>query len=390
MINRSLHKDSCNEVIELALRIPETQVVAFGPESCLRVLFFRAARTELLDRFNMVFTKDIDLVTNNHLEALKDSLETIIEESKNQSDMIQTLIVYISCADILMGTNFNSITRHIEKKYQIPVKIFQRGPLSRRKMLPKERLSIIFAEIEEFYQRKDNRPHEQENALNILGEEKILPGSSLSRMIHKANFTQLNDLSDLKSFEQFLSMARSRLSIVTHPFALSFAKYLKEKYQIHYLYLPRSRNRQESKWRHQQLAEFLQVEDDYLLIEQAFKDYLDKIPKEAFRKKIAIGLPEESLEMALALLELGFDVRVIFLDSISADEEERLEKFSEKGEIIVYTNSHLLEILDKPQDIEVAIGEYAINYFPKGRRVEYLGQYDIAFENIKRLIGEII
>jgi len=387
MLERSLHKDSCNEVIELALKIPETQVVAFGPESCLRVLFFRAARKDLLDKINMIFTEAIDLITNSHLEALQENLEHRIKELKNKQETIQAFVIYISCADILMGTNFNRVTGYIEQKYRIPVKVFQRGPLSRRKMLPKERLSIIFAEIEEFYQAGPKATG-KENVVNVLGEEKILADSLLYTLIQKAKFT-INDLSDLNSFEQFLAMARSKLSIVTHPFALGFAGHLAERYQIPYLYLPRSWNSQENKARYRQLTEFLQVEDDYPLLEQAYSHYLQKIPEEAFRKKIAVGLEEDTLDIALVLLEAGFDVRLIFADSTDAEKENKIKKLGRKSRIIAQNELHLFDKEEKPSEIDVAVGDSAVNYYPSAQKADYRGRYGLAFENMQRLIGEI-
>lgn len=264
MLERALHKDSCNEVIELALRIPEIQVVAVGPESCLRVLFFRAARKNLLDRFNMLFVDSLDLVTNRHPAALQEGLARIIEAAEKQAKRIQGFVVYVSCADLLTGTNFSGVKRSIEKNYRIPVAVFQRGPLAKRKMPPKERLSLILAELTEFYRKEDNKPRERLQAVNILGEEKTSPGSDLGRVIQQAGFTQINDLADLSAFEQLLAMTQSSRSIVTHPFALRFAEYLAENYRIPYLFLPGSEDSRENSQYYRRLAEFLQVENDKL------------------------------------------------------------------------------------------------------------------------------
>lgn len=388
MLHRALQKDSCNEIIELALKVPETQVVAFGPESCLRVLFFRAARKNLLDRFNMVCTEAADIVTNSHLEILKDGLEEIIRESKKP---IKAFIVYISCVDILIGTNFTSITRNVENKYNIPVKIFQRGPLSRRRMLPKDRLGLIFAELDEYYQGQEYGAEHYANAVNILGEEKILPDSNLANIIKKAGYTQIIDFSSLKSFEEFLLLRKSNKNIVTHKFALSFAEYLRKRYGIPYIYLPQSRNREERKRNYHQLAEFLQVEDDFSKIEQDFHNFLNKMPRQVLNKKIAVGVLEEALKISRALLELGFDVRVIFLESISAEEKKELVKLCRQNrdiKIFLYSKLPVVSVIS--ENIDVAVGQYAVKLFPQAKPVDFKEHYDMAFENIKTLIGEII
>lgn len=146
MLKQSVNRNSCNTVIELALKVPKVQVLAIGPESCLRLLFFRASRRGLLDRLYMLPIKTIDLVTNKHLEALKDGLEEIINDPKRNT---QAIIVYIACVDIVIGTDFRSVTQPIEEKYQIPIRVFARGPLSKRNMPPRDRLHNIFADIED-------------------------------------------------------------------------------------------------------------------------------------------------------------------------------------------------------------------------------------------------
>lgn len=145
MLKQSVNRDICNTMIELALKNPKVQVLAIGPESCLRLLFFRASRRKLLDRLYMLPTETIDLVTNKHLEKLKDGLEEIINDPRCNA---QAIIVYIACVDIVIGTDFRSITQFIEKKYKIPIRVFARGPLSKRNMSPRDRLNNIFADIE--------------------------------------------------------------------------------------------------------------------------------------------------------------------------------------------------------------------------------------------------
>lgn len=154
MLIQSVNRDSCNTIIELALKVPKVYVLAIGPESCLRTLYFRAYRRNLLDRFYMLPTKIIDLITGKHLETLEKGLEKIINELESD---LKVIIVYIACADIVIGTDFRSITQNIEEKYQIPIRIFARGPLSKRNMTPRERLHKIFINIEHCLSNKSKK-----------------------------------------------------------------------------------------------------------------------------------------------------------------------------------------------------------------------------------------
>ncbi|WP_291565180.1 MULTISPECIES: nitrogenase component 1 [unclassified Clostridium] len=386
VLRRAIHKDSCNEVIDLALKIPDIHVLVLGPESCLRVLYFRAFRKELLDRFYMLNVTNIDLITNNHMESLKSALESIVVDSNYTS---KGIIIYISCSDIVMGTDFTSGIQYIEEKYKVPVKIFQRGPLSKRRMLPKERLSNIFAEILEFHNKSSNDLNKK--AVNILGEERISKDSSLYKIINKSGYDKINDFCNLNDFEDFMKFSRSNINIVTHKFGINLAKNLEKKYNIPYCFIPQKYILDDLRINYLKLSEFLAVKDDFENIEKEFEKYLMSIPEDIFHKRLAVGLKDNSLEIAISLLQWGFDVRVVFIENISMEQFEKIKSFENANEIKIYTNSFLKEKNNNEfKHIEIAIGEYAINKYPNAKHVNYKESYDISFENIKNLIGDLI
>ncbi len=386
ILKRAIHKDTCNEVIDLALKIPDIHVLVLGPESCLRVLYFRAFRKEVLDRFYMLNVANIDLITNNHMESLNGALESIIGDSNYTS---KGIIVYISCSDIVMGTDFSSSIQYIEQRYKVPVKIFQRGPLSKRRMLPKERLSNIFAEILEFHDKSNNAINKR--AVNILGEERISEDSSLYKIINKSGYDKINDFCNLNNFDDFIEFSRSNLNIVTHKFGINLAKNLEKKYNIPYYFIPQKNILEDLRLNYFKLSEFLGVENDFENIEKEFKRYLRNIPEDIFHKAIAVGLKDNSLEIAISLLQWGFDVRIIFTENISIEEFEKIKSFENANEIKIYSNSFLKEKnTNEFKHIEIAIGEYAVNQCPNAKHINYKEVYDISFENIKNLIGDLI
>lgn len=139
------------------------------------------------------------------------------------------------------------------------------------------------------------------------------------------------------------------------------------------------------------MSEFLAVKDDFENIEKGFKKYLMSIPEDIFHKRLAVGLKDNSLEIAISLLQWGFDVRVVFIENISMEQFEKIKSFENTNEIKIYTNSFLKEKNNNEfKHIEIAIGEYAINKCSNAKPVNYKESYDISFENIKNLIGDLI
>lgn len=130
LLNRSLNKESCMEIVNLALSIPDVLVLAIGPESCLRVLYFRALRESQNDRLFLQTMNQSDLVTSKHLDELATTIKEIVLKRESE---VRAVIIYISCCDIIMGSDFDSVFYSVQQELGIPIKLFKRGPLSKRR-----------------------------------------------------------------------------------------------------------------------------------------------------------------------------------------------------------------------------------------------------------------
>ncbi|WP_028308833.1 nitrogenase component 1 [Desulfitibacter alkalitolerans] len=235
-LKKAIYKESCLENINLALCIPDVHVLAVGPESCLRVLYFRAMRQRQNDRFCMQTMDSSDLVAGRHLDMAKMALQNMLKDEKNH---IKAVIIYISCTDILMNSDFESIIKCIQGEYGMPIKLFKRGPLSKRRILPKERLSNIFAGILDAYTGNDyisegnNRP-----IINILGEEKLSEECDLKTLLREQGCYSIQEFLNCKTFEDFKNLANGTYSIVTHKFGMNMAAHLEKRFGIPYCFIP--------------------------------------------------------------------------------------------------------------------------------------------------------
>lgn len=242
-LKKAIYKESCLEIINLALCIPEIHVLAVGPESCLRVLYFRAMRQRQNDRFCMQTMDRTDLAAGRHLDMAKTALQRMIRDGKKH---VKAIIIYISCVDILMNSDFESIIKCIQREYGVPIRLFKRGPLSKRRILPKERLSNIFAEIldaytgNDFIRESSNRP-----IINILGEEKLSGECDLKTLLREQGCYSIQEFSDCKTFEEFKNLANGTFSIVTHKFGMNLAAHLEKRFGIPYCFIPLTYGKEE-------------------------------------------------------------------------------------------------------------------------------------------------
>ncbi|STA92622.1 hypothetical protein [Clostridium cochlearium] len=86
----------------------------------------------------MLPVSEIQLISAEHLKLFEQAVEEIFNRSNYKN-----LIVLIMCSDIILGNNFESVIRYLEKKHNKNIKLFKRGPLVDNMMCPKERMISI-------------------------------------------------------------------------------------------------------------------------------------------------------------------------------------------------------------------------------------------------------
>ena len=147
MIEKTNNKNSFDELVAIALGKPEIYVVAVGSPGCTRVLFFRAMRESLLERFYSFNLTALDVISGNYQDKLID----YIAEIKNEKPGIKGLIIYTSCSEIITGMKFEKVIYDVYQKHKLRVKIFNRGPLAKRKDLPRKKIKEILSELDEHF-----------------------------------------------------------------------------------------------------------------------------------------------------------------------------------------------------------------------------------------------
>ncbi len=71
--DRGIADDDCGELVNLALAVPGITVVAAGPASCSRVLYFRAAKKGLHERLFFLPIFSNAFTAGQHLQNLEQS-----------------------------------------------------------------------------------------------------------------------------------------------------------------------------------------------------------------------------------------------------------------------------------------------------------------------------
>ena len=139
-------KNKKNKMLKSLLNIPENIVISIGPTGCLNVLYNEAIKENKLANLYTFPISEIDMVSANHIEKLEKYIVKIISEN---FEKIKSIIIYLTCADLILASDFSFLMKKIKKDYGIIIKILERGPIAKRKIMPEKRLEKLLVELEE-------------------------------------------------------------------------------------------------------------------------------------------------------------------------------------------------------------------------------------------------
>ena len=138
-------KNEKNKMLKTLLNIPENIVISIGPTGCLNVLYNEAIKENKLGKLYTFPISEIDMVSANHIEKLEKYIVKIISEN---FEKIKSIIIYLTCADLILASDFSFLMEKIKRDYGIILKVLERGPIAKRKITPEKRLEKLLVELE--------------------------------------------------------------------------------------------------------------------------------------------------------------------------------------------------------------------------------------------------
>ena len=143
-IEASVYNLGDMEIAQRIFAIPDTLVVAIGPPTCIRILYFRAMECGQLSKLKLIPISALDYTFGDYLKKIKEVVEAALRKACHQG-----IILYVSCPDLLSQTDFDRMIQELDNPQQIPIEIFKRGPMEKRKTSPSQRLDKIAVNIED-------------------------------------------------------------------------------------------------------------------------------------------------------------------------------------------------------------------------------------------------
>ncbi|WP_195267417.1 nitrogenase component 1 [Eubacterium sp. 1001713B170207_170306_E7] len=133
------------------------RVLAVGPPACLRILYFRAMEKEALCRLRLCPVSRLEYTLGSYAHRVRGMIEELLMTQGTKG-----VVLYVSCPDLLIQTDFEALISEADNPYNVPVAVFRRGPMEKRKKKSVERLEEI---IQGFGHAQENHKEGKEERL---------------------------------------------------------------------------------------------------------------------------------------------------------------------------------------------------------------------------------
>lgn len=376
-------------IVHTGFLIPDSHQIFVCASNCLRGVVLTAAEMGTIGRFSTVTIKEENVLNGNMEELLIDGVSNVI---KNLNYKPRAILIYTSCIHHFMALDMNLCFNTLRKKFKnIKFTDCYMNPIMRKSGFTPDELMRM--QLYSLLEKTDNK----DMGINICGNNfKTDDTSDLIRLISKSKY-KVRDICTCKNFDEYLEMSKSRFNITYLPVAKKGLDIISKNLDQENIYIPISYDAEEVKKYLSKLSSVI----DFNINQFDFKE--DEAMKNLLEAKKVIGdtaiaidytFTPATLSLAKLLLDQGFNVKKIYIDTITEKNvlSELKHKYSDRDIVLYPTVNVAMRVNDRKQDEKyLALGQKAA-YFTDTRyfvnEVENNGHY--GFDGIKILAKNMI
>lgn len=376
-------------IVHTGFLVPECHEVFVCAANCLRGVVLTAAEMGTIGQFSTVTIKENNVLDGNMEELLIEGVTSIIKKLKKKP---RAILVYTSCIHHFMALDLNLCYETLRKRFpKIKFTDCYMNPIMRKSgMTPDELMRRQLYSLIDKTEKKDN-------GINILGNNYPTDESSdLVRLIKLSKY-KLRDITYCKTFDEYEEMGKSRFNIAYLGVAKKGLYDISNKLDQEAIFIPVSYDPETIKKHIKTLSETIGVninEFDFKDTEalKKLKDAKELIGNTAIA--IDYTFTPATLSLTKLLLDYGFNVKKVYIDSIGEREvlDDIKKEYGNRDLMFYPTVNVAMRTNDREQKEKcLALGQKAAyftktNYFVN--EVECGGHY--GFDGIKRLAENMI
>lgn len=375
-------------IVHLGMLLPQSHQVFVCAQGCLRGVVLTAAEMNAMDRMSWVAVTQNDLLGSGMQQQIVDGTAEIL----SRMDVLPpAVLVFISCIQQFAGCDMGDVCRELKNRF--PATGFidcYMNPTMRKSGLTPDQIMR-----RQLYALLEPAP-KQPRSVNFLGAEySVSERSELMRLLRGEKFT-VRDITNCKSFSEYRQMEESAVNITVLPNARAAGDELARRLGQKHLYLPLCYGREE-------ILRNLRLAADCFGAAVPDTSGPEEDADEALRRacgkvgslplEISFTATPRPLGLARLLLEHGFAVRRVYLDTVNPEEEADFLWLKRRAPELLFTSTLRPQMrfrAERSEEPVLAIGQEAA-YFADTRHFVNLnaggGLY--GFSGISELAGLI-
>lgn len=340
------------------LAIPGSVMLLVGPGCCGRNTTILSEMGGYSDRFFFYIMDETDIVTGRHLRNIPQAVEEIVDSLPAAPSVV---MICMTCADALLGTDMERVCRKAEAKVGLPVVPCYMYALTREGRKPP------MVDVRRAVYSLLKKQKRQKRTVNLLGYFAPLQDDcELYDVLRQLGITTINELSRCQTFAEYQGMAQANFNVILNPEARLAAQHMEKNLGIPSIELTRLYQVRQIHRQYQALGQVLQTTVDDSRWYEAAKETVAYIKTQYSGMTVAIGEMQNgnAFEMALALTRYGFCVRELYAN-LTGDEFVYLRHLQELSpDTRVYSNlsPSMLYYDGSEHPVDVTIGKDAAYY----------------------------
>lgn len=375
-------------IVHIGMLVPQAHEIFVCAAGCLRGVVLTAAEMGAMDRFSTIEIRENNVLEGDMDELILDGVGDILSRLKKRPPAV---LLYTSCIHHFMGIDLKRIYRELRKRYpDVDFTDCYMNPIMRKSGLTPDQLMR-----RQLYSLL--KPREHDGGVSIIGNDFALDDDSMLKQIIRSSGRTLREIQSYDTYNDYQQMAASSICISTIPAARASGDALKLRLGQEHIYLPQSYDYETLCSNAHILSQALGApEYDVDASRAQALDALRGVKQLIGDTPIALDytLTARPLELAKLLVEQGFTVKSIYIDSISGEERAAFDWLKNSApDIMLYPTVHTkMRMMPRKHEGELlALGQKAA-YFTCADHfvnvVEDGGMY--GYEGVKRLAKLII
>ena len=313
-------------IVHTGMLMPEAIQIYVCADNCMRGVVLTAAEMNAAERFSFVIVEEENLL-NGNLEDV--TIEGVTDVLKKLEKKPKAVLLFTVCLHHFLGCDLELVYGELEARFPeiVFVRCYMDPIMQKHGATPDQKLRKAMYEPLRI-QAAD------EKTVVLVGSDFALDEDSDIKQLLQRNGYILRELPACKTWEEYQKLGEAETFISCYPPAKYGADILAERFKREHLYLPGSFDYDEIKEELRTLINKLKINMQAEELEAYFKRETVRCEESLSNAKNVIGdtpvmldymFHPRPLGLAKVLLEHGFQVKTIYLDSISPEEKSAFD-----------------------------------------------------------------